>query len=148
MGSKSLRTPSPQTKNYTSLYSLEPVLTKLQFSLHDRYTRELVLFSQGTSTYITLGVGEVESKMNQELITLISNDKQALKTRPENNNTDFTITLPQHLTLQGFNSWCLKLLAFNFTAELRNIESTYSYFDIFPIRANSPATLLHHHPRR
>ena len=128
--------------NPITCFIREPVLTKLSFSLLDYYTKELLMFSPGTSTYVTLALSESKTEMSQELLTVISNDRQALKTRPLNSNTKFTVNLPRYLTLEGFSGWSLKLLSFNFTAEIRNIESSYSFFDIYSLQNSVEPTQI------
>ena len=110
----------------------EPSLSCLTFRLSDSFTKDRILFSQGAPSYATVAISQ-QQKMatNQQLITVFSNDKHSLQLSPNNKNTHFTTHLPKHLNIGQYSSWSLKLLSFSFSAEICNLSSSQTYFDVY-----------------
>ena len=112
----------------------EPSLSCLTFHLSDSFTKESILFGQGAPSYVTVAISQ-QQKMatNQQLITVFSNDKHSLQLSPNNRNTHFTTHLPKHLNIGQYSSWSLKLLSFSFSAEICNLSSSQTFFDVYEI---------------
>ena len=99
-------------------------LNSFKFKIADEQGKQLK-FSTGFATYINASLVTTEntSKMNEEILTMISSDQLSKKIYTNNENNCFTIHLPKTLFKGPYRKWFMSVLNISLPSISPNIYS-------------------------